>query len=639
MKSATSIQNPRSNFFIKYKIEILSLILSIYTLPGGFFAYIDNNLGGSWERAINYSIKNKLVFGDDFIFTYGPLGYLSTRHTQYISNIFLFLADVFICTCFYHFFYKCLSRSKGWFFILLVAVFYFKGSEFSETLFLLFIVFTILNLKNNFSNHFELICCGISGIVGFFVKINYGVIAIVILFILLLFLLVKNRKSFLILFSTSLFVFFVIYTNVNINIIDYIKYGMPVIANYADAMTLEVKPFDKPYISAIILITVFGSTILYYFRQSWKQNKLDYTKIISVILLMLMLFLLYKNAFTRADEHTYGMFFMFPLFIVFVMLILDFRTSRIAKIICICSILVSDFNIPLPHGTEGNGFIYNATLAPTMSYFSTVFKKQDVVMDPKLKIPDDKLKIIGKSTIDLLPIDITVLLLNNLNYSPRPIVQSYSVYSPILDSLNANHFYKEDRPKFVMVSNWSMDNRYAIWDESITKAVLHLNYKYVDFVSINNDTALANNTGCYLLLKSKEGVKKYTKFEKLYEKTINLEDTVHFNFPDDTPIYMTADIEYNALGKIKNILYQPPILTVSLFLDSACTWTIYVRAIRPILKEPVLISKAICFNTDFKDFIDGNSKKDVTIKAFAFHAIGRGCKKKIKLTFYKFSNY
>jgi len=102
---------------------------------------------------------------------------------------------------------------------------------------------------------------------------------------------------------------------------------------------------------------------------------------------------------------------------------------------------------------------------------------------------------------------------------------------------------------------------------------------------------------------------------------------------------MTADIEYNALGKIKNILYQPPILTVSLFLDSACTWTIYVRAIRPILKEPVLISKAICFNTDFKDFIDGNSKKDVTIKAFAFHAIGRGCKKKIKLTFYKFSNY
>jgi hypothetical protein len=249
------------------------------------------------------------------------------------------------------------------------------------------------------------------------------------------------------------------------------------------------------------------------------------------------------------------------------------------------------------------------------------------------------LKVIGNSSIDIFPIYTSILMLNGLNYDPRPVVQSYSVYSVGLDELNALHFFDAGRPEYAMIWNMGIDNRYAQWDESITKAVLHLNYEYRDFILPGNDTTFANITGSYLLLKSKDGVREYPKFERLYGKTIDLGDTLTIDFPADEAIYMTADIEYNTTGKIINLLFQPPLITVTMFLDSARASSITRRVVRPLLNEPVLINKAILDNAGLQNFMTGNLKQNPTISAFSFHATGDRCSKKIKLAFYRFVNY
>ena len=56
------------------------------------------------------------------------------------------------------------------------------------------------------------------------------------------------------------------------------------------------------------------------------------------------------------------------------------------------------------------------------------------------KLPDDILTIIGKSTIDTFPWNIHMLIENNLNYSPRPVLQSYSSYTKQLEELNFNFY-------------------------------------------------------------------------------------------------------------------------------------------------------------------------------------------------------
>src|ERR1019366_993012 len=195
------------NFWSKNNVFILSFILAIYILPYWFSYPPTTVLDGSWVRAINLAIKNKLTFGTGFIFTYGPLGYLSTRNTQYIPSIVLLLTDIFCFVCFYILFYKILSQYKNWFFILLVAVLFFKGTEYTETLFLLFIAFSITSLKNGFKKDYEIVICGICGVLVFFMKVNYGLIAAPLMLILCIYLGIKKIKSFAIFLFTILFVF------------------------------------------------------------------------------------------------------------------------------------------------------------------------------------------------------------------------------------------------------------------------------------------------------------------------------------------------------------------------------------------------------------------------------------------------
>jgi len=639
MESTINKQSVLSQIWSKYNAHILSFILCIFTLPVGFYYTITTSLDASWVRALNMAVKNNTVFGSGIVFTYGPLAYLSTRNTQYIPNLYLLIADIFLCSCFYYLIHNYISKNKGWFALLFVAIFYYKGAEFASCLFIFFIFFAILNLQNKFRSYFEVVCCAVCGVLVFFVKINYGLIAMPIIAAILVYLIIYNRKMFLAFFTVLFLVFNIICLKVNVDIIHYIKYSLPMISGYAEAMQVEIDPNSTPVRSAIILFLLFLFITGLHIKNNWSVRAARLGSIVFSLFILLVFYLAFKNGFTRADGHTFGFFLIMPVLTIFSLFLLGFGDRKWAKAVCIGVIFLSDLNVELPHGSEGQGFLNKVTFFYCRNYFKTMFEKQEDIMDANnLKLPDSKLQEIGNATIDILPIDVSILHLNNLNYYPRPIMQSYSAYKPVLDSLNANHFYKPQRPELAMIKMGFIDNRYVCWDESLTKAVLHLNYDYVDFVSLNNDTALVNSDGCYLLLRSKKGVAKYPKFEKLYEKTISFDDTLQVDFPEQ-PIYMSADVEYTLAGKLKNILFQAPVLNISMFLDHACTSVLKYQVVRPLMKEPLLISNAIVDNLDFRAFMTGHSNDNAKIKAFAFHANSWGCEQKIKLTFYKFANY
>lgn len=623
------------------KVGLLCAVLTVFTLPVGFYYTVYDSLDGSWVRGINMAIKDNLVFGRDIIFTYGPLGYLSTRNTQYVHNIYLLVADLFLCAGFFYVLHRYLSRDKRWFWVFLAAIFYYKGAEYASSLFLFFIVFAVLNLKNNFENYFELVFCAISGVVVFFVKVNYGLMALPVLLFIAAYLAVFNRKSLAIFVGVISLVFSLIFLKVQIDVINYIKYSIPMITCYNESMQIEIDPGQYSFISFLLVLLGFLAICAFRIRQLRRDRQIRINTLAPLGLLALVFFLFYKNGFTRNDAHNDFFFFMMPLFMVLCLLLLDLAKTRGAMGFCVLLIVLADSNVALPHGCEGKGFIKNITYNYTLNYLKTIFSKQPDIMDTRgLALPENIQKAIGKSTVDVLPIDIFTAQVNNLNYKPRPIIQSYSAYSRTLDSLNAHHFYKKDRPEFAMVWVWSLDNRYTAWDESITKAVLHLNYRYVDFISLSKDTFLTNGHGNFLLLQSKNNVQKYPRFEKLFEKTVRFDDTVQINFPADQAIYMTAEVNYNVKGSLAKIFLNPAVLYVSLFYDSACTQYIYHRAVKPIIEGPVLINKTICHNADFVNFVTGNISKNADIRAFSFHSTSvSDLQPEIKLKFFRMTNY
>lgn len=641
MKQITN-EHDKFTFFQKYKSQLLSILLALFTLPVGFFYSVNDSLDSSWVRAINIAVKNNWRFGTDFVFTYGPLGYLTPRNTQYINDWYFVLTDAFTVLCYYYLFNNILSKQIRWFFLILISIFYFKGTEYAGYTFMLFILFAGHNLRNNFSKPAEVVFCAVNGVIVFFVKANYGIISYPVMFMLMGYIAYrKNFKALAIFASTSIVLFAIIFLKVNIDLAKYVENSIHIIKGYNEGMQLSIDPNCHPFICVIVYFLTFLVLLADFILRKRKEGQL-LAPLITSGLVLLMFFLAYKNGFTRNDAHNDGFFVMMSFFLILTLGILDSPKPVLMRVVCVAILLLSDSNVSLPHGCEGKGFVRNNLVNYTTNYFKTMFTKQTDIMNisPALKIPEKTMAMIGNSTIDILPIDVTTLHVNNLNYYPRPVIQSYSAYNGPLDSINAAHFYKKNRPEYAMVWIWSIDNRMVGWDEPLTKTMFHLNYEYAGFVSQSGDTTLANGHGNYLLMKSNKQKGVYPVFEKISEKTMRFGDTLHINFPQDQAVYASFDIQYTLKGKIKNVVYNPTIMTADLFFDDSCKAVITHRIARPIVKEPVLINKAICMNTDFVNFVTGDIKKNTDVKAIAFHAEALGdVRPDIKVNFYRFANY
>jgi hypothetical protein len=328
-----------------------------------------------------------------------------------------------------------------------------------------------------------------------------------------------------------------------------------------------------------------------------------------------------------------------PLFAVFTIFLLGFGGKWQAQRLCATITGIVFVMMPLPRGNGGKGFVREAITDPIRGYFSSLYVKEDLMQDPNFQLPDDKLATIGQSTVDILPVDVSLLFQHHLNYKGRPVIQTYSAYSPMLDSLNAQHFCRAGRPRFALAALWSIEDKYAMWEESMTKCALHLNYEFVDFFKLKNHTDANDPTATYVLLQAGNAPMRWPKFERLYDTIVNFDEVMPLHLPSDQAIYMTADVQYTGVGKLTNLLYQPPILTVSLYTDSAFTKSMTKRVIRPLLQEPQLINKQIVGNGEYRDFLTGHISSCRQVTGFAFHNTGNSCKRQIKLTFYKFANY
>ncbi|MDR2058321.1 MAG: hypothetical protein LBP83_08620, partial [Dysgonamonadaceae bacterium] len=52
-------------------------------------------------------------------------------------------------------------------------------------------------------------------------------------------------------------------------------------------------------------------------------------------------------------------------------------------------------------------------------------------------LPSEFLQQAANKRVDVFPYDIALLYAYDLNWSPRPVFQSYSAYTPVLDQINA----------------------------------------------------------------------------------------------------------------------------------------------------------------------------------------------------------
>jgi hypothetical protein len=161
---------------------------------------------------------------------------------------------------------------------------------------------------------------------------------------------------------------------------------------------------------------------------------------------------------------------------------------------------------------------------------------------------------IGNSSVDIFPWDIALLWAYGMNWSPRPMFQSYNAYTGWLDHINAVHLSGPDAPNYILFAYGSIDSRYPLFDEPETFRTILCRYQYV-----------ASDANFALLQLSPTN--RCENAIAIAETFGNMGDWIPVPKGNDL-LFARVYIDYSFLGSLANIVYKPAEVYVSFQLSN-----------------------------------------------------------------------
>jgi hypothetical protein len=80
------------------------------------------------------------------------------------------------------------------------------------------------------------------------------------------------------------------------------------------------------------------------------------------------------------------------------------------------------------------------------------------------RLPRAAWERLRSGTVDVVPWGVALVNTYGLDWKPRGVIESYAAYTSYLDQLDAQR-YLADGPDMVVLSDMTIDNRYAPYDE------------------------------------------------------------------------------------------------------------------------------------------------------------------------------
>ncbi|MFM7354134.1 MAG: hypothetical protein ACKO1G_14160, partial [Microcystis aeruginosa] len=306
-------------------------------------------------------------------------------------------------------------------------------------------------------------------------------------------------------------------------------------------------------------------------------------KISLAIAYIFPIFLSFKHGFVRQDAHV-------VVFTLVVILLASLYTTIIKKsqfkkiaycawgiIFLGCIIITSSPNWTIlenahqwsnfsPDRVANNiGVVISSMLNPTelkMRGERSTTKNLQVIATAT-KIPDSVLEKVQGKTIDIIPWEFSLIPGNQLNWKPRPIIQSYSAYTEKLDELNYQSLSKSPRD-YLIYHFQSIDSRHPFFDEPKAFSYVVCNYQ---LDSVNSPFQIpAIKTNFYLLEKKKVSRCSPTPLGE----TTNITWDQVYELPTRNSGITRVQVkfEYSWLGKIvKQIFRIPPVIINVNYLD------------------------------------------------------------------------
>ena len=603
MSISISNQRIRSRLILLV-IGLLLLGFCLLTIMPWSISGYGFNVDRSWAIALHVAFTKGFQFGKDFVYTYGPYGFLQIDIFYPDTYGYLMVLRLLIAVAVWAGLFKlvryCVARRYGSVVFLIPVLLFFPNMtawmEYFQYIVVILPLVIYFYVSKRLSPALDLTIATLA--LASLIKHTYlllGVFFVVLITIDELFKL-KRIPQVVILYGVFVWLFWTKAGQELTNFPLYITNGLETVSGFSRAMGIAGN-LDE------ILLYVLGSGLflLLVGLVEWRSRR--WWGMLPTLGLAGVFFITFKAAFTRHDSHALQAFFnIMPLVLIFTAVLWSqirqscWRWGKIKltgtvfwsaglAILLVMSYTVLDRYLYF----ESGGYVSNALKSPGQKITSIIYQvtnrnnfKANIELN-KQRVQKSNLLPPTSGTVDLYPNEVASIFAYNLPYQPRPVFQSFAAYTDKLARLNAEHLTSPDAADSILFDLNPIDGHLASFEDGLSWLELLTRYD------------ITNIEGRYLLLQRSPQPRQYD-LAPLDRQTVAVGEW--YEMPDHSePVWAKLDLEPNLWGKLAAVALRLPNLYLE--IETADGMQVKYRAVGDLLDTGFLISPVLSNRWDF----------------------------------------
>jgi hypothetical protein len=387
------------------------------------------------------------------------------------------------------------------------------------------------------------------------------------------------------------------------NLIPYLRHSLEIALGYGDAMGVDESwPIFICGTAVALLCALFA-------WRAWRTIPERSFALCAPGFLAFCLFVMWKEAFTRADGHVMGFFALVLILSTVVpsLLLPERKWHWFEGVLLLCLVGLGSFNLGLlravPRITweriHGN-FATILRLGSLPGEWKNSYEGAcEAASRPAIKAA------VGNATADAYDFDTAVVLLNGLRLAPRPVFQSYTAYAPSLEEANLRWYQSGRAPDFLLWSSESLDERYPGQDDAMLIEALAGHYE-----------PLFPEKGFWLLRRKAPLSAAPVEHRLIFSGQARLYDELVLPPVRDQAIWLRADPVPNSLGRARALAYKPALVNLVTTDDNGrqSTWRLLPR----VARGGFILAPTLASGRDMELFLKGEAES--WVRSFHFAA-------------------
>ncbi len=538
----------------------LLLVLLTFSLPKPPSAELD----ASWRLGLTYFLEHGYAFGRDIVFTYGPLGFLLGRT---YSGVYLWaliswqvVQAVVAATLLWRLSRPLHGTSRFFYF----AFFLLFGVGYEDALQMILIAllgWAMLRRLSEEKSRVLVVPSGAFLAVLAAIKFTNLVLAGFVVVVVAVYAMMRKRRSaawwLAGAFAGGFALVWVLCGEPVRAFPAYVWNSFDVSAGYEASMGLPTPA--APFWKACGIFLLLAGYVVWHLRTQPDRIR----SAASFAILAAFLYLNWKHGFVRADGHMLGFFYSALLVCLGFPALFGERGPSvwIGRLLVVPAALLAIWGVhdALPSVVEWAGNITNEKIVHNLRAVTDwPGTRQDLdnqltLQRATVDLPKTR-AVVAKATIDVLGYEQGVAILNRFNYTPRPVFQSYSAYTPHLAQLNADFYESRRAPEYALFKLQTIDERPPMLDDARLLQIFPHEYRFV-----------LNEKG-YQLWRRRDTLPAADQLapRPLTRRAVTLGRSEPLGEYEHQPLWVTIDVRPTLLGRLRNFLYKPALVQLRL---------------------------------------------------------------------------